>query len=256
MNKILAFTLTFFAATKIIFPQESSFYDAPFGGGGGYVGGWIVPRVSGINAELKNFGVPNLPSSGFYTSGGSGFIYLGIVPNLRIGGMGFGGSRSTASAAIKNYAGPGNLAPDYVTEFREAIYSLSGGGLTVEYTLPIVKDFGISLGALIGRGSLNVQLYKNLGNTDWQNYWALSNSPSGTSQSSSLKNSYWIFTPTLNVDIPAYHLLCFHVGAGYQFTFGGSWTYDNGKDILNAPSHINGNSFYIQAGIFIGLFSF
>ncbi|MHB1688966.1 MAG: hypothetical protein ACYCVH_16560 [Ignavibacteriaceae bacterium] len=256
MKNIFLVISFIFVSVQIVFPQDSQFYDAPFGGGGGYVGGWIVPKLDGINAQLKNFGVPALPTSGFYTSGGAGFIYLGFIKNLRIGGMGFSGSRSTASATVKNYAGAGSPVPNYVTEFREAILSLSGGGFTIDYTFPFVKDFGISLGAVIGRGSLNIQLYKNLGNADWQYFWDTSVNPNGFTQSSSLKNSYWIFTPTLNVDIPAYHLLSFRIGAGYQYTFGSSWTYDNNKDILNAPSDINGNSFFVQAGIFVGLFSY
>ncbi len=240
-------------ANAALFGQESSFYDAPFGGGGGYVGGWIVPKLDGVNAQLKGFGVPDMPASGFYTSGGAGFIYLGIVPNLRIGGIGFGGSRS--SSISKTINGPGPV-PLYVKESREAVLSLSGGGLTVEYTLPYVKNIGISVGALLGRGSLNIQLYKNLGNYDWQYFWLEARSANSSTFSSTLKNSYWIFTPTLNFDIPTYRLIDFRIGLGYQLTFGSKWTYDNNKDILNAPSDISGNCFYIQAGVFVGLFSF
>jgi hypothetical protein len=58
------------------------------------------------------------------------------------------------------------------------------------------------------------------------------------------------------VEIPAYHMLCFRIGAGYNYTFGSKWTYDNNQDLLNVPSDINGSSFFIQTGIFIGLFSF
>ena len=32
-----------------------------------------------------------------FTTGGAGFIYIGFVKNLRIGGMGFGGSISSSS---------------------------------------------------------------------------------------------------------------------------------------------------------------
>jgi hypothetical protein len=254
LNRIL-FLLIFISTA--VFAQESSFYDAPFGGGGGYVGGWIIPNVNGINTELKNFGVPNLPSSGFYTSGGAGFIYLGIIKNLRIGGMGFGGSFSTSgSSTVLIPSGSPSGPVKIVPVNNEAIYSLNGGGLTVEYTLPFVKEFGISLGAIIGRGSFNIELDRNVGGMNWQDYWSAANNYPTLNFSSSLKNSYWIFSPTLNVDIPAYRLLAFRVGMGYQVTFGSHWSYDNNKDIYNAPSNINGNSFFIQAGIFVGLFSF
>ncbi len=250
---LIAFILI---ASNYILAQDSPFYDAPFGVGGGYVGGWIVPKLDAINVQLQNFGVPALPASGFYTSGGAGFVYLGFIKNFRVGGMGFGGSRTSTAAAIQSLPVPTGSKPQYATEFSEATYSLGGGVLTIEYTLPFVKNFGISIGAGIGRGSLDIQLNKNLGNMNWENFWNASSGYDGYTQSSSLKNSFWIFTPTLNVDIPAYHLLAFRIGTGYQFTFGGNWTYNNNKNILNGPTDINGNSFYIQAGIFVGLFSY
>lgn len=252
MNKFFAVIIITISATVGALPQESSFYDAPLGGGIGYNPGWVIPKVDGINEQLKNINFPNIPKGGFYTSGVSGFIYLGILKNFRIGGFGFGGSRSTTgeyftSVLLQNTTQIGQ-------EQRETVYSLNGGGLSFEYTLPFIKDIAVSVGALIGRGSLSVELYRNHGSADWQNVWQDAFSPAASSLS--LINSYWLFSPTLNLEIPAYHMLCFRIGAGYHLTFGSKWTYDNNKDILNAPSDINGNSFFIQTGIFIGLFSF
>jgi hypothetical protein len=256
MNKIFAVLIMILGAAVNILPQETSFFDAPLGGGIGYTPGWIIPRFDGINTDLKSFGVPGLPKSGFFTSGGAGFIYLGMLKNFRVGGFGFGGSRSTSANQnmsiiyLENSMGNG-------PEQLQAIYSLSGGGLSFEYTLPFVKDIAVSVGALIGRGSLSINLYRNYGNYDWNSLWINAQifQYPGVS-STSLKNTYWLFSPTLNVEIPAYHMLCFRIGAGYHFTFGSKWTYDNDKDIINAPSDINGNSFFIQTGIFLGLFSF
>lgn len=254
--KIIYSTIVLFLIINIsAFPQESSFYDAPFGGGIGYIGGWAFPKVDGLNSVLPNFGVSNLSKGGFYTSGGTGFIYLGIIPNFRIGGVGFGGSYSatgTSTAVIYN----GSLQSEKVQVDNEAVYSMNGGGISIEYTIPYVRDFGISLGAVIGRGSINIELYRNSGSMNWQNYWNNADNFQNANFSSKLENSYWIFTPMLNIDIPAYHLLCFRIGGGYQITFGNKWTYDNNQELNGAPSNINGNSFYIQAGVLIGIFSF
>ncbi len=245
MKTIYRFFLLLIFFSSAVFAQESTFYDAPFGGGGGYVGGWIIPKVDGINTQLKNFSELHLSTGGFYTSGGAGFIYLGIVPGIRIGGMGFGGSRSSSSSTLIS-----NGSNSYHIN-NEAIYRISGGALTIEYTLPFIKNFGVSAGISIGRGSLELDLYSNTGGAEWSNLWSQS-----SGQSVSLINSYWLLSPIINIDIPAYRLLDFRVGIGYQLTFGSHWTYDNNKDIYNAPSDINGNSFFIQAGIFVGLFSF
>ena len=43
---------------------------------------------------------------------------------------------------------------------NEAIYSLGGGGLTVEYTLPFIKNIGVSVGAILGAGSMSLELYQ------------------------------------------------------------------------------------------------
>ena len=257
MNKFFSTIILFLLVSFSALPQESSFYDAPFGGGIGYIGGWIFPKVYGINSELQNFGVSKFPTTGFYTSGGTGFIYLGIIKNFRIGGVGFGGSFST-SGNSKEVFPPGIYgAPSKIVPVNnEAVYSLNGGGITIEYTIPYVRDFGISIGALIGKGSLNIELYRNVGSKSWQSYWNDASKYPSTNFSSTLLDNYWIFTPMLNIDIPAYHLLCFRIGAGYQITFGSKWTYDNNQDLTDAPTTVNGNSFYIQAGVLVGIFSF
>ena len=68
--------------------------------------------------------------------------------------MGFGGS--LASTIMQG------------TINREVVYCLGGGGVTIEYTLPFVKDFGISVGAVIGAGNMEIQLYRNNGEFNWE----------------------------------------------------------------------------------------
>ncbi len=258
MNKFSITIILFVLISCTALPQEeSSFYDAPFGGGIGYTPGWVFPHVYGVNNQLKDFGVADISNGGFFTSGVSGFIYLGVLKNFRIGGVGFGGSISTSGSSTE-IIGPGAAGPpDRIVQVNnEAVYSSNGGGVTIEYTIPYVRNFGVSIGALIGRGSLTIELYRNVGGMDWQHYWNNADNYPSSNFNSTLQNSYWIFTPMVNVDIPAFHLLCFRIGGGYQITFGSKWTYDNNQDLNGAPSNINGDSFYVQAGVLIGIFSF
>ncbi len=241
MKKLLTLLLVFFTAL-FIFPQQTKYFDAPFGGGGGYIPGWYIPKMDALNGKLNNFGVENFSSSGFYTSGGAGFLYVPWLPYLRIGGMGFGGSTSN-SASVNGFE-------------REAVYSLSGGGLTVEYTLPFVRSFGISVGALIGAGSMQIDLYSSKNNFNWDDVWTNASNSSTQNVNRSLINNYWILSPTLNVDIPFYRFIVFRIGVGYQLTLGENWTADNDKNLSNVPSDLSGNSFFIQSGLFIGIFSF
>lgn len=230
-------------ASTLAFPQTGQFFDAPFGGGIGYVPAWYIPNVKPVNDFLPS-GMPELSSSGFYSSGIGGFIYIGFVKNLRVGGMGFGGSL--------------NSTQKINTVNREVIYSLGGGGVTLEYTLPFIKDFGISIGTVIGVGNMEIHLYSNTGSFDWEGIWENFSDPNVSSENYNrkLSNSFWMFTPTLNLDYPIYRFVTLRLGIGYQITFADDWTADNDQPLTNVPSDLSGNTFFIQSGIFIGFFSF
>ncbi len=235
---------TLFLSSIVVFGQSGQFFDAPFGGGIGYVPAWYVPNIDPINSQLNSIGMSELSSSGFYSSGIAGFLYVGFVKNLRIGGMGYSGSVSS-SQTIDNIN-------------REVVYSLGGGGLTVEYTLPFIKDIGVSVGAAIGTGSLELDIYRNSGSYSWEGTWEELSDPNVTSESynQKLENNYWMFSPTINLDYPIYRFVSLRFGAGYQITFADDWTADNDQSVSGIPSDLNGNSFFIQSGIFIGFFSF
>lgn len=225
-----------------LLPQNQKFFDAPFGGGGGYVPAWYIPNVDEINNQLKTLGIPELSTSGLYASGGAGLIYIGFVKHLRVGGMGYGGS-VTESATIDGIN-------------REVVYSIGGGGLTVEYTLPFIKDVGLSIGAQLGAGSMSIELYRNTGAIDWNSAWEGIDQIQNQNRSKKITNSYWMFSPTLNFEVPVYRFVVFRLGVGYQLTFGDDWSYDNEQPLNNVPSGLNANSFFIQSGLFIGFFSF
>jgi len=231
-------------AATTLYGQNKKYFDTPFGGGGGYTPGWYFPNLESLNKELTSIGLPKLSESGFYSSGGAGFIYLGFVDYLRIGGMGFGGSASETSARDANGF------------TKEIIYNLTGGGVTVEYSLPFIRNIAVSTGFIFGAGSMRIDVNNNNGNFSWDDIWNETQKHTTQNINRSISNSFFIFAPTLNVDIPLYRFVSFRIGAGYQITFGGDWKVDNDKDISNVPSDLNGNTFFLQSGIFIGFFSF
>ncbi|MBE0570041.1 MAG: hypothetical protein IH618_00725 [Ignavibacteriaceae bacterium] len=237
-KKIILSTLILLSS--VVYGQSGQFFDAPFGGGIGYVPAWYVPNIDPINSQLKEIEMSELSSSGFYSSGIAGFLYVGFVKNLRVGGMGYGGSLSTSD------------------ENREVVYNLGGGGVTLEYTLPFIKDLGVSVGAAIGAGNLELDMYRNSGEFTWESTWEELSDPNIPSESYNrkLENSFWMITPTINLDYPIYRFISLRLGFGYQFTFADKWTADNGQPVSNIPSDLNSNSFFIQSGIFIGFFSF
>lgn len=211
-----------------------------FGAAAGFTPVWTFPNVSPINNYLQTFGVEEINSSGFIGYGGSGYIYILVVKNLRVGGIGFGGT--TTLKSLNNNG-------------RSAEYYSGMGGLTIEYTLPFIKDFAVSLGGIIGGGSNSINLYQNNGNQDWDDIWKDFNS-SSLNQRRELSNSFFTVTPTINIDYPLNRFIAFRIGAGYTIPFSTTWESDNGNEISNLPSDLSSRSFFIQTGIFVGFFAF
>jgi len=241
---LVIFFIIICITTGSLHSQERKYFDTPFGGGGGYTPGWYFPNLDPLNKELNAIGIPNLSESGFYSSGGAGFVYIGFVDYLRIGGMGFGGSTSEASSKDAN---------GFIKEVR---YNLSGGGLTVEYSLPFIRNIAVSLGVLIGGGSIKIDVYNNNGNFSWDDIWDETQNDSTQNINHSLSNSFFILAPTLNVDIPFNRFISFRIGGGFQITFSDDWKADNDQELKSVPSDLNGNTFFLQSGIYIGFFSY
>lgn len=257
MKKKLIALIVILSSVTIFSQNRGKYFDAPFGGGGGFTPGWIFPNFDQLNPMLQQFGVPEFSNGGFFTTGGGGFIYVGFIKNLRIGGMGFGGSISTSSSKEQIIIDKiSKIKSPQLIINKEVEYSLGGGGLTIEYTLPFVKNFGISVGAIIGGGSLTIDIYKNQGEFNWNQLWQEVSNFTSENAHRTIKNNFWFFTPTLNFDIPVYRFVALRFGGGYQITFANNWEADNNKELSNVPSDLNGNAFFIQAGVLVGFFGF
>jgi hypothetical protein len=71
-----------------------------------------------------------------------------------------------------------------------------------------------------------------------------------------MKNTFYTFTPTINIDYPVTRYLAFRVGAGYLLTFADDWTLNNDLELSGVPSDLNANAFFVQAGVYLGFFAF
>lgn len=245
MKKILFAVLIFLSSTSL-FAQEGEDvgWVARFGAAGGFSPTLVFPNVDAINQQLTKLNIPTL-SNGMFIYGGGGFAYIMLVDNLRLGGMGLSGTQSS-NGVIEGL----NV---------EVKYSYGLGGFTAEYTLPFINKIAVSLGAIIGVGSSSVEVFQNADNFDWNTAWsAFSPITSSIDWNKSRKysNTFFTITPTLNIDIPLDRFIAFRVGGGYIFSTNNEWKVDNDKILRSVPSDLKSNSFFIQTGIFFGLFAF
>ena len=245
MKKLVLILIIFLSSLSL--PQNEPYFDTPFGFGGGFLPMWIVPKVDGFNQQLKAFGSGELSASGMYGSGGAGFAYIMVVPNLRVGGLGVGAVKKEASFS-NNYK-------------REIQYTSGFGGLTIEYTLPFIKSVGVSIGGIIGGGNTTIELFRNNNSLSWDNLWSDISDPAKSTDYYSRKiySNYFVLAPTLNIDIPFYRFMSFRLGVGHTFTFMDNkdgWKFDNEQDLYNVPSDMSNDQLFIQTGIFFGFFSY
>jgi len=237
---IITFFVASFSSAQI---SSQTNWMSKFGLAGGLTATWIFPNYDEINKQLPAFEINEKFDGGILTWGGSGYVYIMLVDDLRIGGMGFGGTKSV----ISNTNGFD----------REVKYGLSGGAFTVEYTLPFVKRIAISLGGMIGGGKITIEQFQNKNDFAWQETWNEFNNLNGTDNiSRKMENSYFTISPTINIDVPLTRFFALRVGSGYQFTLNESWTIENAKTLKNVPSSVNGNAFFIQTGIYLGFFAY
>jgi hypothetical protein len=232
------FFLVYISVFSFSFAQSQTYFDYPFGGGGGFMPGVHFVNLSELNKKLSLIGLPEFSNKTIFTTGGGGYIYIGFIPQLRVGGLGYGGSKS-----ISHYSNDINYQVDY---------SLGVGGFTVEYTLPFVKNIAISIGAIIGGGEIIIEYYENFKSFSWPEVFTSNHKNNYTK----LTNDFYLISPTINIDIPIYRFISIHFGIGYQLTFSSQWHANNKQNLLNAPKNLDGNSFFIQSGIYIGFFAF
>jgi hypothetical protein len=201
---------------------------------------FIMPNIKPLNQFLPSLGLNKLPESGVFGFGGGGYAYILVIDNVRIGGLGFGGS-------VSEDASIGGIT-------NEVKYSTGAGALTIEYTLPFIKKIAVSVGTMIGKGYREIEIYQNNKNFTWDEILAEFDN-STTNISRRLENDFFTITPTLNIDYPLNRFIAFRLGAGYLVSLSDKWTAANAQDVSGVPEDLNQNSFFIQTGIFIGFFA-
>lgn len=97
-----------------------------------------------------------------------------------------------------------------------------------------------------------MEFFKNSGSYSWNDLFGNLSQNNLTR----IERTSWMIAPTLNIDYPVYRFISLRLGAGYLYSFGGTWRANNNVQISDVPDKLNSKSFFIQLGIFGGFFSF
>ena len=216
----------------------------------GVTPGWLQVDVAPLNSFLVAAGGAELKDNGMFLFGGSGAVYIGVVKNFRVGGMGMGGgiaSRSVDGQGIR----------------RDAELSVGIGGITFEYVIPLAERLDVAFGGMVGWGGVDITLREDTGrNLTWDDEWANFGSGNyndpitGTigNTSRNLSGSYFVWMPQINVEYAILGWIAVRVGASYLGMNAPSWSVDGKYDLVGTPSDITGAGFMLNGGLFIGTF--
>jgi hypothetical protein len=212
---------------------------------GGFTPGWLFLDVKAVNAFLTAGHGAAVSDGGVFMSGGTGSAYIMLLPNVRIGGMGLSGGLKSSSL-------------DAAQTRRDAELHVGFGGVSIEYVVPIVERLDIAFGGILGWGGVDLTLRQSNGGTNtWsseQNLfsaWGLS-SPNNTTRK--LAGSFFLWSPTVNVEYAVMSWMAIRVGASYVGMSAPSWNVDGEYDLLGVPGDVSGKGVMIQGGILIGTF--
>lgn len=242
---LFVFAIPLSAQDEPIPPKRSKM--AKVGLFGGAMPGVLFPDLGPVNDYLKAAGAGTVNDNGIFMYGGGGAIYIMLVPNVRIGGMGMSGSSSSSvlSGAVR----------------KDANVSIGFGGATVEYVFGIVPRLDVAVGTMIGGGGMDITLREDLGGAkSWAKEWT--SFTTGDYQTGDqvndiereLKGSFLILIPSVNLEYAITGWLGARLGVSYVAMLAPYWSLDSKYDLLGVPSSVSGKGFMINAGLFLGTY--
>lgn len=216
------------------------------GGGGGFTPVWLFWDTEALNeiTSVNNSG--KFDKSPMLLLGGQGFAYIMLIDNLRLGGMGVGGSTK-----LTTISSSGDIR-------RSVEVHIGFGGVTVEYALSLFERLDIVPGILLGSGGMDITISRDHGHlVRWDNLWTEVGRDSSTKDlSRKLQGSFFIYQPSLQIEFALLRWLGLRAGVSYVGMAAPSWKLDEQFDVDDVPPKINGKGWVINTGIFVGTFLF
>ncbi|HET6400230.1 MAG TPA: hypothetical protein VFH95_02430 [Candidatus Kapabacteria bacterium] len=227
-----------------------------FSVGGGILGAYFIPDFTAFNANIaNNVKDVNGPFIGknyrneVWMIGGQGFVTVPWVKNLRLGGMGYGGTSVDCGCTTTAINDGADTVNRYLT------YSVGYGALTIDYVLPLrTGHFHIVPGIALGYGAVNI--FARQAQNRLQFDLGADFNENSINYTHTYTSHFFLYMPQLQFEYSPIGLLMFRLTAAYQGTSMGAWTVDQGVLLGNttALNGIKGNGFVVSLGAFLGLF--
>jgi hypothetical protein len=206
-----------------------------FGAGGGVIPAWYFLNTDGLNTELSRLGYPALDKAPMFQMGGHGYVYILVIPNFRIGGMGAGGSVDVS-----------RVVSDVL--YESTSYATAFGGVTLEYVIPVGR-FHLAVGGLLGGGGRSLTLTRTLNTRkDWSEV-----GQEAVDQHLTISNGFFSWQPWLTAEFDVNPFIVLSVTGGWYGTSGSKWTLDSHFDMNNVPDFKTDGPF-LRVGLTMGLF--
>jgi hypothetical protein len=234
-----------FAQEEPIPPRRTQM--AKVGAVGGFTTSFLFMDLAPINDFLNGAKMGRPFDNGpVFMDGGAGAVYIIVVKNLRVGGIGMGGSRTVsvvdAATAIR----------------RDATIKAGYGAVTIEYVVPLMQHLDLIGGAQLGAGGIDLIVRKSNGaSMTWggeQGSLGGDNLTAVGSVSRTLSGKFFVWIPTVSLEYSFLGWAGVRVGASYLGMSSPTWKVDDNYDLLNVPSTVSGKGWTVNVALLLGTF--
>lgn len=213
------------------------------GVGGGIQAHMVLLNLDDLNALAGTLGVPEF-SGGLFMVGGGGWTAIGIVPNLRVGVFGGGGTKEVR----ENDTTGGN--------HRRSLQLINGfTAALIDYAITPFSKFTIAPGVMLGGGSTTIEFTQTRAGTTYGSLFdpSIPGGPAANHQAS-ITRGYVHFVPMVNLEYALTQFILVRAGGGYAMSFGDTWSDRHGTDIAEVPEKLTADGPSFHVGLFLGLF--
>jgi hypothetical protein len=211
--------------------------------GGGYLGMIPFMKFDELNKLSGSLGLGTFDGP-LLLNGGGGLASILVVPNVRLGVFGAGGSRLVEADVVDNN----------VTYKRSLRYGASVTAAQIDYAIRLVGSLTVLPGVMVGAGSQSLELTQT--RVDSAGFGGIFTPTPGPDANhyGRITNSYFFYYPAVNFEYAFTKFMMFRAGVGYAGSaWAGKWADGAGAEIKGVPD-IKPNGVSIQFGLFVGLF--